>query len=144
MKFINRSSRFDTYHIPTISEINVTPFIDVMLVLLVIFMVVAPLSTTNIDVQLPAIERQRQPETVSPLIVTLKNGGDIYIMNDKVASTNEFVAALKKEVEVKKNTPVFLRADKNVSYGDVVFLMEKIQKAGVSNVALVNLEIKNE
>ncbi|WP_332846290.1 protein TolR [Pseudomonas lactucae] len=144
MKFISKTSRFDAQHLPAMSEINVTPFIDVMLVLLVIFMVVAPLSTTNIEVQLPAIERQRQPETISPLTVTLKNGGNIYIMNNKVASANEFVAALTNEVGGKKNTPVFLRADKNVSYGEIIELMENIQKAGVSNVALVTLEVKNE
>jgi biopolymer transport protein ExbD len=143
MAIIINSGNKNLQNFPVMSEINVTPFIDVMLVLLIIFMVVAPLSTTNVTVKLPSIEKKIEPVTGSPLTVTIKENGDVYIMDEKIAMS-DFSNALIKEVGVKKDKQVFLRADKNVNYGEIMTLMNSIQKVGVNNVALVAMDSGNE
>lgn len=143
MAIIINSGNKNLQNFPVMSEINVTPFIDVMLVLLIIFMVVAPLSTTNVSVKLPSIEKKIEPVTGSPLTVTIKENGDVYIMDEKIVMS-DFSNALIKEVGVKKDKQVFLRADKNVNYGEIMTLMNNIQKVGVNNVALVAMDSGNE
>lgn len=143
MAIIINSGNKNLQNFPVMSEINVTPFIDVMLVLLIIFMVVAPLSTTNVSVKLPSIEKKIEPVTGSPLTVTIKENGDVYIMDQKIVMS-DFSNALIKEVGVKKDKQVFLRADKNVNYGEIMTLMNNIQKIGVNNVALVAMDSGNE
>ncbi|MEN4806518.1 biopolymer transporter ExbD [Pantoea sp. SIMBA_072] len=143
MAIIINSGNKNLQNFPVMSEINVTPFIDVMLVLLIIFMVVAPLSTTNVSVKLPSIEKKIEPVTGSPLTVTIKENGDVYIMDEKIVMS-DFSNALIKEVGVKKDKQVFLRADKNVNYGEIMTLMNNIQKIGVNNVALVAMDSGNE
>jgi len=143
MAIITNSGNKNLQNFPVMSEINVTPFIDVMLVLLIIFMVVAPLSTTNVSVKLPSIEKKIEPVTGSPLTVTIKENGDVYIMDEKIVMS-DFSNALIKEVGVKKDKQVFLRADKNVNYGEIMTLMNNIQKIGVNNVALVAMDSGNE
>lgn len=143
MSIIVKSSLKNTNDLPVMSEINVTPFIDVMLVLLIIFMIVAPLSTTNISVKLPTIQKQALPDTTPPLTVTIKSNGEIYVMNNKVMSS-DFMPELLKEAGEKKDKQIFLRADKDVSYGIMMSLMNELQKAGISNVALVAMEADDE
>ncbi|KDA91910.1 biopolymer transporter ExbD [Pantoea agglomerans] len=143
MAIIINSGNKNLQNFPVMSEINVTPFIDVMLVLLIIFMVVAPLSTTNVSVKLPSIEKKIEPVTGSPLTVTIRENGDVYIMDEKIVMSG-FSNALIKEVGVKKDKQVFLRADKNVNYGEIMTLMNNIQKVGVNNVALVAMDSGNE
>jgi biopolymer transport protein ExbD len=121
-----------------VHEINVTPFIDVMLVLLIIFMVVAPLATVDIQVNLPAIsaEPRQQPER---LYLTVKADLTLVLGNDPVPRSllrDRLEAAAKGD----KDTPIFLRADKTVPYGDVIEVMNLLRAAGFSKVALVALE----
>ncbi len=120
-------------------EINVTPFIDVMLVLLIIFMIAAPLATVNISVNLPAANAEASPHPDKPLILTLKSDLSVMVDNDAV-SRDALAAALDKVTGGDKTQRVFLRADKTVPYGDLMTLMNELRSAGYLHVALVALE----
>ena len=122
-----------------IHEINVTPFIDVILVLLIIFMIAAPLATVDISVDLPAATAQRTPRPDKPLFLTLKSDLSLALDNDDIARIN---LATKLDVATSgdKDKRVFLRADKTVSYGDLMALMNELRSAGYLHVALVGLE----
>ncbi|HVV40636.1 MAG TPA: TonB system transport protein ExbD [Nitrobacter sp.] len=120
-------------------EINVTPFIDVMLVLLIIFMVAAPLATVDIGVDLPASAAAPQPRPDKPVFVTLKPDLSIAIGDDIVARdalTNTLAAATGGN----KDERIFLRADKSVSYGELMKLMNLLRDAGYLKIALVGLD----
>jgi len=116
-----------------LSEINVTPFVDVMLVLLVIFMVTAPLLQQGIDVNLPKAKgKDLPPEERITLII--KKGGVIY-MNDNSVSLSE----MRKKLDAisKLNPNVFLKADKDVPYGFVVEVMGEIKEAGIEKLGMI-------
>lgn len=115
------------------SEINVTPFVDVMLVLLIIFMVTAPLLQQGIDVNLPKAKgRDLPPE--NRINVTVKKGGQIYL-NDNPITLQELTTRLRAIKEL--NPDVFLRADKDVPYGLVVEIMGEIKDAGIDKIGMV-------
>lgn len=120
-------------------EINVTPFIDVMLVLLIIFMVAAPLATVDVKVDLPSSAAQPAPKPDKPLFVTLKTDRSLSVGNDSV-SPEGLGAALDNATQGDKETRVFLRADKSVDYGSLMELMDGLRAAGYLKVALVGLE----
>ena len=120
-------------------EINVTPFIDVMLVLLIIFMVAAPLATVDVHVDLPFSSQQAQPRPSQPLFVSLKSDLSVAV-GDAVIARNALPDALNTATGNDKDARIFLRADKTVNYGDLMALMNEILKAGYSRVALVALE----
>ena len=120
-------------------EINVTPFIDVMLVLLIIFMVAAPLSTVDIPVDLPVSRAMPQPKPDKPLYVSLKPDLSLAVGNDEVLWTS-LGAALDAQTEKDRNTRLFVRADKTVPYGEVMRLMDALRASGYVKVALVSLE----
>jgi len=120
-------------------EINVTPFIDVMLVLLIIFMIAAPLATVDIGVDLPAAGVPASPRPDKPLFVTLKSDLALAVNDDRV-SRADLPAALDKVTGGDKQKRVFLRADKRVPYGAVMGLMNELRSAGYLHVALVGLE----
>jgi biopolymer transport protein ExbD len=120
-------------------EINVTPFIDVMLVLLIIFMIAAPLATVDISVDLPASTAQRQPRPDRPLYLTLKSDLTLALGDAPVARVG-LAPALDQATEGDKNQRVFLRADKAVAYGDLMQVMNLLRAAGYLKVALVGLE----
>ena len=122
-----------------ISDINVTPFIDVILVLLIIFMVAAPLSTVDIAVDLPVSNAQQQPRPDKPIFVTLKSDLTVTLGEDTVAR-DALGAALDNATESNPEQRIFLRADQSVSYGELMKAMNLLRDAGYLKVALVGLE----
>jgi TonB system transport protein ExbD (group 1) len=124
-----------------VHEINVTPFIDVMLVLLIIFMVAAPLATVDIGVNLPASTATPPPRPDKPIFVTIKPDLSLAVGEDIIAR-DAFIGALDTATAGKKADPVFLRADKTVSYGDLMEVMNLLRNAGYLKVALVGLDAR--
>jgi biopolymer transport protein ExbD len=122
-----------------VHEINVTPFIDVMLVLLIIFMIAAPLATVDISVDLPASSAERTPRPDKPLFLTLKSDLTVSLENDPV-NRGALGAALDQATSGDKQQRVFLRADKAVPYGELMALMNDLRAAGYLHVALVGLD----
>jgi biopolymer transport protein ExbD len=122
-----------------ISDINVTPFIDVILVLLIIFMVAAPLSTVDIAVDLPVSNAQQQPRPDKPIFVTLKSDLSITLGEDTVAR-DALGTALDRATETNHEQRIFLRADRTVPYGELMKAMNLLRDAGYLKVALVGLE----
>ena len=120
-------------------EINVTPFIDVMLVLLIIFMIAAPLATVDMPVNLPASTAEPQPRPDKPLFLTLKADLSLLLDNEPV-SRGALSGALIQATDGNKEQRVYLRADKTVAYGDLMTLMNELRDAGYLHVALVGLE----
>jgi biopolymer transport protein TolR len=119
------------------SEINVTPFVDVMLVLLIIFMVAAPMMTQGVDVALPEVTTQalHQDEEV-PFVVSVTRDGKIYI-NDFRVETGKLGDKLRAIFKEKPTQKVYLRADKGVPYGTVMDVMAEIRGAGIEKLGLV-------
>ena len=122
-----------------VHEINVTPFIDVILVLLIIFMIAAPLATVDISVDLPAANAERVPRPDKPLFLTLKSDLTVSLDNDLVNRT-ALAGALDRATAGDRQQRVFLRADKAVPYGELMNLMNELRGAGYLHVALVGLE----
>jgi len=120
-------------------DINVTPFIDVILVLLIIFMVAAPLATVDVNVDLPGSTATPAPRPETPLFLTLKSDLTLAIGNDGVPR-QAFAPVLDGRTKGDKQTRIFLRADKTVGYGDLMEVMNLLRRAGYLKVALVGLE----
>jgi biopolymer transport protein ExbD len=125
--------------LPENHEINVTPFIDVMRVLLIIFMVAAPLATVDISVDLPASTTQPQPRPDKPVYLTVKPDLTLTIGNDTIERTM-LGATLDQAAGGEKDTRIFVRADKVVPYGEVMEVMNLLRGAGYLKIALVALE----
>ena len=120
-------------------EINVTPFIDVMLVLLIIFMVAAPLATVDIAVNLPASTADPQPRPDKPIFLTVK--ADLTLVLGETGISRETLgSALGAATKGERDTRIFVRADKTVPYGEMMEVMNLMRKAGYLKVALVGLE----
>lgn len=118
------------------SEINVTPLVDVMLVLLVIFMVTAPMMTTGLDVNLPQAKGGAIDESKAPIIVSISGHSDIFI-NDRRTTIEKLGGAIADE-QKKQGTPqVLLKADRSVPYGIVVQVMGALKAAGVEKLGMV-------
>ena len=125
-----------------ISEINVTPFVDVMLVLLIIFMVTAPLLTVGVQVDLPETSADTLPEENEPLTLTINAKGEVFIQETKI----EFKNIIQKILAVSNNrtdTRIYVRGDKNINYGRVLEVMGTLSGAGFSKVALISEPYKN-
>ncbi|WP_441244003.1 TonB system transport protein ExbD [Tardiphaga sp. 768_D3_N2_1] len=120
-------------------EINVTPFIDVMLVLLIIFMVAAPLATVDLGVDLPASAVEPQPRPDKPVFVTVKPDLTIAVGED-IIPRDTLSGTLDAATKNNKDERIFLRADKVVSYGDLMEVMNLLRNAGYLKVALVGLD----
>ncbi len=120
-------------------EINVTPFIDVMLVLLIIFMVAAPLATVDIKVDLPASTAKPAPRPEKPVFLSVKADQSLYVGDDKVERT-QLGQILDAKTHGNKDTTIFFQADKGVDYGDLMEVMNTLRGAGYLKVGLVGLE----
>ena len=119
------------------SEINVTPFVDVMLVLLIIFMVTAPLLTVGVQVDLPESSADTLPEETEPLTLTINAKGEIFIQETKI----EFENIISKILAVSNNrtdTRIFVRGDKTINYGRVLEIMGMLSGSGFTKVALIS------
>ena len=120
-------------------EINVTPFIDVMLVLLIIFMVAAPLATVDLGVNLPATAVEPAPRPDKPVFVTVKPDLSVAVGEDIIAR-DALTSAIDAATKSDKNERLYLRADKAVSYGDLMEVMNLLRNAGYLKIALVGLD----
>jgi len=127
---------FESYSDRLMSDINVTPFVDVMLVLLVIFMVTAPMMMQGVDVALPETTSEPLIAKKENLIITINKENQIYI-NDYQVSLDFLQEKLIKIFEGREDREVYLRADKDIPYGVVVRVMSEIKGAGVEQLGMV-------
>lgn len=122
----------------SLSQINVTPFVDVMLVLLIIFMVTAPMLDQGVEVDLPEVaEAPGLPAQQEPIIVTLDRKGQIMIGKAKIDQLDKLGPVLQQAMKGKPDREVFLEADQKVPYGRVVQVMAAVKKAGVEKLGMV-------
>ena len=118
------------------SNINVTPLVDVMLVLLIVFMITAPMLTVGVQVDLPQTKANQLNSDADPLIITMNKNREIFIQ-DAVVSAVDLIPRLKAISKVNSKTRIFVRGDNLLPYGEVIEIMGKIQSAGYEKVALV-------
>ncbi|MCS7813899.1 biopolymer transporter ExbD [Pseudomonas aeruginosa] len=119
-----------------LSEINVTPLVDVMLVLLVVFIVTAPLLTNSIPINLPKTESVAPPEQKDPLVVSIDGAGKLFVNKDEIQPElleSNLAAAKAKDAEIR----VQLQADEGVNYGQVAKAMASIERAGITRLAVI-------
>ncbi|GAA3908635.1 protein TolR [Halomonas cibimaris] len=131
------------------AEINVVPFIDVMLVLLVIFMITAPMLHQGVDVALPqaSAEPIDTPDNIEPVIVSVDKAGDYYITlgeDTSAVAADELSRRVGAIVQRRPETPVMVRGDRHVAYGQVVALMTTLQRSGVASVGLMSEPSRDE
>ena len=120
------------------SEINVTPFVDVMLVLLVIFMVTAPMMQQGLDVNLPKTASTGVALNEDPFVLVIDAAGTVKA-GDTPVKVAELSTRLKAIFQNKKNKQIYIQADKKVDYGTVAYVMGEIRMAGISNISLITL-----
>jgi biopolymer transport protein TolR len=120
------------------SEINVTPFVDVMLVLLIVFMVTAPLLTVGIPVDLPEIKASALTDQTDPIEITVKLDGSVYL-SESVVKVKNLIPRLNAITDQNNEARIYVRGDRAVAYGRVIEIMSIINSAGYSKVALITL-----
>lgn len=136
VKRVSRKGRGRRRNAP-MSEINVTPFVDVMLVLLVIFMVAAPLMTAGVPLNLPRTAATAVPsEPEEPLVISIPAEGQVTLMNEPVTD-NDVIDRLRAVLEERQSDKIFLRADGGIPYARVVQVMGALNAAGFTNIVLV-------
>jgi biopolymer transport protein TolR len=118
------------------SEINVTPMVDVMLVLLIVFMVAAPLMTVGVPVDLPKIHAKALESKTEPIVVSINKEGQVFL-KDHETTFEALLSQLRLLTEGKPDTRIYLRGDKDISYGAVMAIMGRLNAAGIGKVALV-------
>src|SRR6187455_836246 len=123
---------------PVMSEINVTPMVDVMLVLLIVFMVSAPLLTVGVPIDLPQSQAKNLEQDKEPLTVSVNDKGQIFLQNSEIAA-DDLVAKMQAVAEARggKEARVYVRGDKRVDYGTMMRVMGRLSSAGFNRVALV-------
>ena len=120
----------------SMSQINVTPFVDVMLVLLIVFMITAPLLTVGVTVDLPKTKASQLSAKGDPIVISIKQNGDLFIQ-ERVIDTLQLLPRLNAISSGNKNLRIYVRGDKNVPYGIVLDTIAKIKNSGFKKVALV-------
>ena len=135
MSLTNFSSRSNKKR-STISDINITPFVDILLVLLIIFMVCAPMMSSGIKINLPKGSQDPISESNTPISISIKHDGSIYLQ-DKIIKINQLNNNLSKLTTNNFDTKIFVRADKSIDYGKVMDVVSLIGIAGFSRVILV-------
>ena len=120
----------------SMSQINVTPFVDVMLVLLIVFMITAPLLTVGVSVDLPKTKASQLSAKGDPIVISIKQNGDLFIQ-ERVIDTLQLLPRLNAISSGNKNLRIYVRGDKNVPYGIVLDTIAKIKSSGFKKVALV-------
>ncbi len=124
-----------------LATINVTPFVDVMLVLLIIFMVTAPMMEKGVDVALPEVENAPNLASAKePLVITVTRKGEIMVGNSAVPDAGKLTPVLQQVLSERDEKTVYLEADKQVPYGKVVQVMAAIKRAGVAKLGMVAQE----
>ncbi len=123
------------------SEINVTPFVDVMLVLLIVFMITAPLLKTGVEIELPEIDTPNIPEKKDPLIITINKKNETFISEKKYGS-GSLNLKLQELKRVNPKVQIYIRADKTVTYDMLMKVMKQIMDGGISNISLITLPKK--
>ena len=136
VKRFEKNGRRSRGRIRPMAEINVTPFVDVMLVLLIVFMVTAPLLTVGVPVDLPKTRAQALSQDREPLSVTIKKNGKIYLQNTVIAE-DDLVPRLTAIAANGYDQRIFVRGDKSVDYGKVMEVMARISAAGFTHIGLV-------
>ena len=122
-----------------VAEINVTPMVDVMLVLLIIFMVTAPLLTVGVPIELPKTQAKQMEGDSEPITVSIKADGKIYLQDAEV-DADKLVATLQAIAKNGLNERVFVRGDKSADYGTIMRVMGRLNSAGYKKIGLVTLE----
>lgn len=123
----------------TLSQINVTPLVDVMLVLLIIFMVTAPMMEQGVEVNLPEVsDAPGLASSKEPLVVTVEKSGAISIGKTNIPGPDKLMPVLRQIMEGRKDKEVFLQADRDVAYGRVVQVMAAIKGAGIDKLGMVS------
>jgi biopolymer transport protein TolR len=125
------------------SEINVTPMVDVMLVLLIIFMITSPMLVAGIEVDLPETDSAAVSGQTNPLIITVDKDGKIFLVKTKI-EPKDLVAKLNAFTKEKTDAPIFVQGDKNASYGTILDVMARINNAGFTKVTLLVSDIKQK
>ncbi len=131
MAFTNQQGRTQT----SLSEINVTPFVDVVLVLLIIFMVTAPILQSGIEVAVPKTRTVKEI-TEERLVITIDKQQRVYLGNDPV-NINEIGAKIRQKIRDPQGQSIFIRSDENVPFGAFATVMDAVKSAGISNVSIV-------
>jgi len=126
-----------------VAEINVTPLVDVMLVLLIIFMITAPMMTQGIEVDLPKTTAKSLRQQEEPLVVTISSKGEITLGKIKVNDSLLYQQLNRLPAE-KKQQPLYLRADKSVPYGQVISTMAEIKRAGFEKLGMITLPLEKD
>ncbi len=126
------------YHVEQNSNINVTPFVDIMLVLLIIFMVAAPLATVSVEVKLPTAVAPPQTNPPKPVFISIQNDGDVFL-GDFRTTVSTLGDDLRTQIRTRnpEEERIFIRADQNTRYGDFMQVMNALQDNGFYSVALV-------
>jgi biopolymer transport protein TolR len=140
MAFTNKAGRTET----SLSDINVTPFVDVVLVLLIIFMVTAPVLQSGIEVNVPKTRTVKQISD-ERLVISITKGQEVYLNNDHV-KLDELGDLLHQKIRDPRGQALYVRADKDVAFGAFATVMSTVQAAGITNISVVTepLEVKNK
>ncbi len=125
------------------TEINVTPFVDVMLVLLIVFMIAAPMMTQGLEVDLPKTTAKSLQQQEEPIVITINKNREISIGKIKVSKGMLYQQLSRLSAEQKQH-PLYLRADKDVPYGVVVVTMAEIKRAGFDKLGMITMPLENK